>query len=154
MLFSDIAVGLFFLGFVVLVYGICAFMQDRKMDDDKMINLKLYLSGPMTGIPEDNKPEFDKYAAIWRANGYRVFSPPEWDLKTGKIDYKYSLKRDIKEVLDSDILAVLPYWWKSKGARLEVHNAQELEIPVVNAETGLPVTVRAIDCYEDDEKCL
>jgi hypothetical protein len=38
---------------------------------------RIYLSGPMTGIPENNFPAFHMWAERLRADGYDVVNPAE-----------------------------------------------------------------------------
>lgn len=40
---------------------------------------KIYIAGPMTGIPHFNFPKFDEIAASFRAKGFFVFSPADND---------------------------------------------------------------------------
>jgi hypothetical protein len=82
----------------------------------------LYLSGPITGIPNDNHPLFNSVAAALRKQGFHVFNPacndetkPRW----------YLMAIDLIQVLLADGVAVLPGWNKSLGASLEVTIALE-----------------------------
>ena len=100
----------------------------------------VYLSGPMTGYPEFNFPAFHAAAALWRGEGYRVFNPAE-NFK-GRTDLPRAdyMREDLAQVMKADIVAVLKGWEQSAGARLEVAMARELDLPVVDSETGQPVT--------------
>lgn len=90
--------------------------------------MKIYLSGPMTGIPDHNRPAFEVAAGKLRAAGYEVFNPGEHDL--GEASWEDYLRRDLRVVLDVDGVALLPGWFSSRGARLEVHVARALSVPV------------------------
>lgn len=101
--------------------------------------MKVYLCGPMTGIPQFNFPLFDKVAHNLRLAGYQVVSPAEMDdPKTRKaamasVDgapgsgssngetWGDFLARDVKLLSDGGIEAIvlLPNWWQSRGATLE-----------------------------------
>jgi hypothetical protein len=45
--------------------------------------VKLYLSGPMTGIPDYNRPAFEQAAFDLRSRGFEVVSPIELDHNAG-----------------------------------------------------------------------
>ena len=45
--------------------------------------MKMYIAGPMQGIPEFNFPAFHAVAKLYRELGYEVFNPAENDLKNG-----------------------------------------------------------------------
>jgi hypothetical protein len=111
---------------------------------------RVYIAGPMTGIPQFNFPAFDACAAWLRGDGYDVVSPAELDdaetraaamaSKHGFIEdmrghgtWGDFLARDVKMMADDGIegIVVLPGWDKSKGARVETF--------VGNAVCGLPV---------------
>lgn len=105
-------------------------------------HVTIYLSGPMTGIPEYNYPAFKKYAEKYRALGFRVISPPELDNGDTGRPYEYYLRRDIGVLLSEGIerMYLMPGWHKSKGATLEQHIASRIGIELWDAETGLPYT--------------
>lgn len=87
--------------------------------------MKVYVSGPMTGIPEFNKTAFAEAAAFLRAEGYEVVSPHELDdadpVARETMTWGDFLSRDVKLIADGGIegIVLLPEWYKSKGARLE-----------------------------------
>lgn len=93
---------------------------------------RLYIAGPMTGLPDFNRPAFHAAAAQLRAAGYEVVSPAELDSTHPIADPDGSgawgryMRRDIPHLLTCDGVALLPGWTESKGARLEAHNAKEL----------------------------
>jgi hypothetical protein len=93
--------------------------------------VKLYLSGPMTGLPEHNFPAFIDYAEGLRARGYEVVSPAEMPECDSYEDY---LRMDIQAILGVEALAVLPGWSNSKGCFYEVTVALAIGIPVFDAE--------------------
>lgn len=88
---------------------------------------RLYLSGPMTGIPELNFPAFNAAAARLRASGYEVTNPAEMDAADpAPLTWEQYLRRDIRALLDCEAIALLPGWEKSRGAKLEKHVAEAL----------------------------
>ena len=106
--------------------------------------MKIYLSGPMSGVPNYNAPMFDAATKKLREEGFEVLSPVELDRAEGfdlesppKASYWSLLARDVFTIGDSELSAifVLPGWEKSKGARLEVFQALLMKLPVVSYET-------------------
>lgn len=97
--------------------------------------MKLYVAGPMTGLPEFNFPAFARAAGHLRAKGFEVVNPAELVGSSNPDDPSFlpwaeCLKRDLKELLTCDGIATLSGWSHSKGARLEVHVAQQLGLRV------------------------
>ncbi|MBQ1761926.1 MAG: DUF4406 domain-containing protein [Aquincola sp.] len=77
---------------------------------------RIYLSGPMTGLPEMNYPAFHAEAARLRALGYDVVSPAEGgELPT----YEAYMRRGMLQMLTCDTVALLPGWLNSRGAVAE-----------------------------------
>jgi hypothetical protein len=91
----------------------------------------IYLSGPMTGLPDLNFPAFYSMAARLRAAGYAVINPAELDHPTK--EWSDCLRRDIVALMGCHTVATLPGWEHSKGARLEVLIADRLGMSVVSA---------------------
>lgn len=99
---------------------------------------KLYLAGPMSGIPQFNFPAFREAAKALRELGHDVISPAELDEQTqvaaeaeaspdgdtSKLSETWGdlLSRDVKIVADEvQGVAFLPNWHKSRGAKLEAY---------------------------------
>ena len=121
--------------------------------------MKVYIAGPMTGIPQFNYPAFLEAADQLRAAGYEVVSPAELDDPEDRAAALGSpnglmsefnsassqtwgdfLARDVKLLADDGVEAVvvLPGWERSRGARLETF--------VANALLSMPILYR--DQYE------
>ena len=93
----------------------------------------LYLSGPMTGIKDLNRPLFNKLAKALRKRGYKVVNPPELDLSSPQRTWEGCLRRDIVQLMGCDKIATLPGWKKSRGANLEVYIGKALGYPIKTA---------------------
>lgn len=105
----------------------------------KFSESRVYLSGPMSGMTNWNRDAFDDAARYLRQMGAKVFNPA-FNLPTGKpMPHEYYMTRDIHELTDNmdgkpfyNILAQLPGWEKSKGARVEAIVAKACGIEVVS----------------------
>lgn len=95
---------------------------------------RIYLSGPMTGIPLDNYPAFIDAAETLRKQGYAVTNPAEIRLHDDATWEDY-MRADIKELCDCCTVALLPGWENSKGANIEARLAIQLGMRVVELET-------------------
>ena len=91
--------------------------------------MTIYISGPMSNLPEHNFPAFAEAARALRAKGYTVVSPHECE----EVDHSapkpwdYYVRKDLIAMLQQcDTIATLAGWGYSKGARLEVYVAQQL----------------------------
>lgn len=90
----------------------------------------IYLSGPMTGIPDYNYPAFREASKKLRDFGQVVFDPSEaFDGRTDLPKEVY-MRKDIEMLLQADVVALLPGWQDSSGAQLEVEVAKQCGIPI------------------------
>lgn len=96
----------------------------------------VYLSGPMTGVPEFNYPAFHEAAKRLRWVGFEVLCPAE---HPDGLSYAEYMRKDILMVLAAEAIVVLPGWEKSRGAQIEVSIGRALDLPILDAETLEPV---------------
>ena len=98
--------------------------------------MKLYVSGPMSGIENNNFGAFNAAARKLRDLGHIVVNPAEFDLDP---EYCWSdyLRQDIKAMLDCDGIYLLRGWEKSQGSNLEQHIAHRLDMLIVFEEISL-----------------
>lgn len=118
---------------------------------------RAYLAGKMTGEPEHGFPLFNEVAAQLRAKGITVFNPAEnaGDGDAAEADKSkraYFIRKDIFAIVGNgwtsppvDAVVVLPNWYLSRGARLEVEVAMQCDIPVLWADTLTPLTDEDIE---------
>ena len=92
--------------------------------------MRIYIAGPMTGLPDFNYPAFFTAAEQLSALGHDVVNPArEWD---GKPSAEWSdyMRRGITDVCTCDGVALLPGWTESKGAQIECDVADALGLVV------------------------
>lgn len=94
---------------------------------------RIYVAGPMTGLPDFNYPAFRHAASELVARGFAVEDPSTNELPEGSawVDY---MRVTIPQMLRCDAVALLPGWEKSKGATLEVYIAKELGLTIMEIE--------------------
>ncbi len=92
---------------------------------------RIYLAGPMTGLPDENYPAFNAEAARLRALGFEVENPAENPRQQNWSEY---MRVSIRQMLTCDGVAILPGWTESRGALLERYVANQLGIPIIPTE--------------------
>lgn len=101
----------------------------------KLTIQKLYLAGPMAGLPEHNFPAFHAEAARLRALGYTVANPAEINGDSPNMPYMWYIRRDLAELIQCEAVALLPGWYTSRGANIEYATARMLEMPTYDSAT-------------------
>ncbi len=103
---------------------------------------RIYIAGPMTGLPALNYPAFYAVADRLRALGYQVENPAD-SHPPACGSWEGWMRLGIAQMLTCDAVATLPGWVRSRGACVEVGLAQQLAMPIIDAaavEVGpLPV---------------
>jgi Domain of unknown function (DUF4406) len=105
--------------------------------------MKVYLAGPMRGIPNFNREAFRFWAEKLRAEGHEVFSPaeasekiygaalyqnnPDGDEVRAGVNGRVVFEQDMLWICrHADAVALMPGWEKSKGAIAERAVAEAL----------------------------
>lgn len=95
--------------------------------------MRIYLAGPMSGLPESNYPAFHAAAARIRALGHHVENPAENPAPRCGSWTGY-MRMAIAQLVTCDAVALLPGWGKSKGAKIEARLAADLHLSIYDAE--------------------
>lgn len=117
--------------------------------------MKIYVAGPMRGIPEFNFPAFNAAAIHLRGHGHTVFNPAEKDNErhgkdiskgntTGDeslaaAEHGFNLRTALGDDLawicaEADAVALLPGWENSKCAQAERATAIALGLQIIQLE--------------------
>ena len=91
--------------------------------------MKLYIAGPMTGLPELNFPAFHNEAARLRSQAYEVVNPAELNPEP-TMPWAECMLRDLEALTHCDGIVLLPGWEKSPGAQIERLWAMRLGLTV------------------------
>jgi len=88
--------------------------------------MRVYIAGPMTGLPDFNYPAFHAEAARLHALGYAPANPARNPEQATWLDY---MRVAIRQMVTCDAVALLPGWQQSRGASIEYSIAIALGIP-------------------------
>ena len=93
----------------------------------------VYVSGPVTGMRDGNRPAFEEAAHALRASGC-IARIPHDDVDPGT-PWTPAMKLTLMAILaQADGLAMLEGWARSRGARLENTVALALGMPVMDVD--------------------
>jgi len=90
----------------------------------------IYISGPMTGLPNNNEQAFYRMEDILLRYGCQVFSPARYANGEETFTYAQLMRRDIKMLCHCTKVVALLGHENSKGAKIELAVAQICEIPI------------------------
>lgn len=94
-----------------------------------MMPKTVYISGPMSGLPELNYPAFNAAAAELRALGYHVENPAENPEPPCK-SWEGYMRLALAQLVRCDLNVRLEGWLLSRGARIESGVSRMLGIEV------------------------
>lgn len=96
----------------------------------RCVHPTIYVSGPVTGMRDGNRPAFERAARELRGAGYRARIPHD-DAAPGT-PWVAAMRTTLMAILaQADGLAMLPGWERSRGASLERAVALALGMPVM-----------------------
>lgn len=84
---------------------------------------RIYIAGPMRGMPEHNFPAFERAAEQLRADGWTVCSPVDVGrlfANDPSVHGSEYIREDLMHLVRCQGIALLPGWSRSVGARCEV----------------------------------
>ena len=98
--------------------------------------MKIYISGPISGLPKGNREAFEHAAELIRANGHDPVNPHKVCAHiTGSwLDY---MRADIKALMDADAILLIDGWSDSRGAVVELQIAAMLGLRVFFSPSGI-----------------
>lgn len=94
-----------------------------------MTATRVYLCGPMSGLPEFNYPAFHAAASALRERGLAVENPAENQAPPCG-SYVGWMRLALAQLIACDGLAYLDGWESSRGAHIEIRTARDLDMPI------------------------
>jgi len=110
----------------------------------KRIKSRIYLAGPMRGLPELNHPAFNREAARLRRLGWDVVNPVEVGEKFGSAEklaeddalLERLMRHELALLAECDAVLLLEGWEMSAGARRELQVALDCGLDLFVSRTG------------------
>jgi hypothetical protein len=130
-------------------------MRQREELSDDPRPTRVYISGPMRGLPDLNKDAFAEAQRQLYNQGYEAINPHDLD-QAGDQPVDYA-KRDLAILLTCDAIYMLPGWQQSIGARAEYAAAIFGELQIMNPPNDrkdYPVARGLLDYFPDACKAV
>lgn len=100
-----------------------------------MVLKRIYIAGPMSGLPDFNYPAFHAAAAVLRGQGHHVENPAE-NPPPACGTWQGYMRMSLRQIAACDCLYMLPGWRSSRGARIEHGLALDLGLDVQDFGEG------------------
>ena len=81
--------------------------------------MTIYISGPISGLPDGNRPAFAEMAVTWRSKGWEVVNPHDPFTADAEESWEGYMRKDLAALLTCTHIVMLPEWEQSRGAQLE-----------------------------------
>ncbi|WP_347253481.1 DUF4406 domain-containing protein [Leminorella grimontii] len=85
----------------------------------------IFISGPMTGLPEFNRPAFNEAATTLRNRSFIVLNPA---IFPDGLTHDQYLAMSLSMLDQADAIYLLKGWEKSKGAVMEFDRAKQRDL--------------------------
>lgn len=102
--------------------------------------MKIYIAGPMTGLPDFNRAAFHKEAERLQRHGHVVLNPA---ILPGGLEQREYMDICFAMLRSAEAILLLPGWQTSPGATAEYHYAYKMALPIFNTLTYPPVAQAA-----------
>lgn len=103
--------------------------------------MKVFISGPMTGIEGYNFPKFNRYETILTEKGYEVVNPvhickkyKEKEVLASTKVFNQMVNEELQELVKCDAIFLLDGWNESEGSKLELENALMHDLKIITEE--------------------
>ena len=80
--------------------------------------MKLYISGPITGMDDGNQAAFATAERVLRDAGFETFNPHALRLPLA-VDWHIAMRQCLRELMQCEAVALLEGWTRSEGAQME-----------------------------------
>ena len=94
--------------------------------------MRVYVAGPVTGVPELNRPAFEEAAGRIVGAGHTAIVP-HWFVPADA-SWQDAMRTSLDLLAACEVVALLDGWERSRGAKLEARVAYELGMPVMTAD--------------------
>ena len=109
-------------------------VKPKELNEQRLIDLagvKVYIAGPMTGLPMFNRPAFFAAEAYLQAQGAVVMNPA---ILPEGFSHDAYMRIAIPMMMECEAVAFLPGWQQSKGARQEFTRAHAFGLELLQLE--------------------
>jgi hypothetical protein len=94
--------------------------------------MKIYISGPVTGMPNDNELAFLEAERKLKELDYIPVNPVRLCKEAGITEWHACMNEIcIPALMECDAMILLDGWQKSKGANVEIDEARLHHIPII-----------------------
>lgn len=107
-------------------------MNQVTLSNDRLLNI--FISGPMSGLPNYNFAAFNEAAAMLADEGYNVYNPADFGIVEGA-EWGDYIRATVAMLMQCESIYMLKDWNKSSGAKLELQLAQTLKMRVIFQES-------------------
>ena len=125
-------------------------MSINMLNIDILRNKKVYISGPMTGIQDFNYPAFARMHDFLAQQGIQTLNPCHIANGDTSKPYDFYIRESLIMVAKAGAIVMLDGWQKSRGAKLEHHCAQAMEIPILDENFHLLINLVSVENTEID----
>lgn len=102
--------------------------------------MRVYIAGPMTGLPDFNYPAFFKAAEALSVAGHEPLNPAANKPEASPASWLDFMRMSLIQIAQADGIALLPGWQNSRGAAVEYRLGHDLGLDVRRVDEWLEAT--------------